>query len=123
MDLGAANATIAVTDLTRARAFYEGTLELSMREERFDGLVFESGGSEFLVYPSSFAGTAKSTLMGFETTDVEAVVKDLRSKGVAIEDYDFPGLKTTDGIAEIEGVKSAWFKDPDGNILAVAQRT
>jgi hypothetical protein len=53
--------------------------------------------------------------------DVEAVVADLRSKGVTFEDYDLPGVKTADGIAELGGFRGAWFKDPEGNILSVVE--
>jgi hypothetical protein len=77
----------------------------------------------FLVYPSQFAGTAKSTAMSFDVANLEEAVKELRDRGVVFEEYDMPGLKTVNGIAEIQGVKGAWFKDPDGYILAVGERT
>ncbi len=119
-----AHATIAVSDLDRAKKFYEGTLGLKPLDERSDGVRFETGGGNwFLVYPSQFAGTAKSTYMTFEVDNVEMAVKELRDRGVTFEQYDMPGLKTVDGIAEIQGVKGAWFKDPDGNILAIGQQT
>jgi len=69
------------------------------------------------------AGTAKSTYMSFDVANLEEAVKELRDRGVVFEEYDMPGLKTVDGIAEIQGVKGAWFKDPDGNILALGERT
>lgn len=119
-----AHATIAVSDLDRARGFYEGTLGFRPKDERSDGVRYETGGGNwFLVYPSQFAGTAQSTCMTFEVDDVEKEVKELRDRGIVFEDYDMPGLKTVDGIAEIQGVKGAWFKDPDGNILAVGEET
>jgi catechol 2,3-dioxygenase-like lactoylglutathione lyase family enzyme len=119
-----AHATIAVSDLDRAKKFYEGPLGLKPMDERSDGVRYETtGGNWFLVYPSQFAGTAKSTYMSFEVDDVEVAVKELRDRGIVFEEYDFPGLKTVDGIAEIQGVKGAWFKDPDGNIIAVGQQT
>jgi catechol 2,3-dioxygenase-like lactoylglutathione lyase family enzyme len=124
MDLGTAHATIAVTDLERAKAFYGGTLGLTAREERSDGVTYESGGTWMLVYPSRFAGTNQATTMTFEVNDLEAVVTDLTGRGVTFEQYDFPGLQTDErGIAEIQGERGAWFKDPDGNIIAVGQRT
>ena len=86
-------------------------------------MTYEAGGTWFLVYPSQFAGTAQSTSMTFEVQDLAATVKELREAGVTFEEYDFPGLKTVDGIAEIQGERSAWFKDPDGNIIAVGERT
>jgi catechol 2,3-dioxygenase-like lactoylglutathione lyase family enzyme len=118
------HATIAVSDLERARTFYEGKLGFQVKEERSDGVTYQdAGGGWFLVYPSQFAGTAKSTYMSFEVGDVQEAVRELRGKGVVFEEYDLPGLKTVDGIADIQGVRGAWFKDPDGNILAVAERT
>src|SRR6266516_5834677 len=119
-----AHATIAVSDLDRARKFYEETLGFKVKDDRSAGVTYEdAGGGWFLVYPSQFAGTAKSTYMSFEVSKVEEAVKELRDRGVVFEEYDMPGLKTVEGIAEIQGVKGAWFKDPDGNILAVAERT
>ncbi len=124
LESATAHATIAVTDLERARKFYEGTLGLKPMEERSDWMRYEAGkGTWFLIYPSQFAGTAKSTYMTFEVEDLETAVKELRGREVVFEEYDLPGLKTTEGIAEIQGVRGAWFKDPDGNILAVGERT
>lgn len=124
LERASAHATIAVSDLERAKRFYGETLGLSVKEERADGVTYQAGDTSFLVYPSQFAGTSQSTCMAFEVGgDVETVVKELRDRGVTFEEYDLPGLKTENGIAEIEGVKGAWFKDPDGNILAVAERS
>jgi len=119
-----ATPTIAVSDLERAKKFYGETLGLKVKDERADGVRYEAGGGSLvLVYPSQFAGTAQSTYMGFDVDDVEKAVGELRERGVVFEEYDMPGLKTVDGIAEIEGVKGAWFKDPDGNILSIGQDT
>lgn len=123
LDKATAHGTIAVSDLDRAKKFYEETLGLKKIDERSDGVRYQTGNTWFLVYPSSFAGTAKSTYLTFEVDDVEKTVKELRDRGVTFEDYDFPGLKTVNGIAEIQGVKGAWFKDLDGNILAVGEQT
>jgi catechol 2,3-dioxygenase-like lactoylglutathione lyase family enzyme len=115
-----AHAAIAVSDLERAKAFYGGTLGLTQKDERAAGVTYESGSTWMLVYPSQFAGTNQATCMTFEVKDVDAAVDDLVAKGVSFEQYDFPGLKTdARGVAELEGSKAAWFKDPDGNILAV----
>src|SRR6476620_1146403 len=119
-----ATPTIAVSDIERAKKFYGETLGLKVNDERADGLRYDAGGgSVVLVYQSEFAGTAKSTYMGFEVDDVEKAVGELRERGVVFEEYDMPGLKTVDGIAEFEGIKGAWFKDPDGNILSIGQET
>ena len=118
-----AHATVAVSDVDRARRFYEETLGLSVQQERPDGIVYETGGTEFLVYPSQFAGTSQATVMAFEVNDLEAAIQDLTQRGVTFEQYDLPGLKTDEqGIADIGGLRGGWFKDPDGNILAIAER-
>jgi catechol 2,3-dioxygenase-like lactoylglutathione lyase family enzyme len=118
-----AHASIAVSDLERAKGFYGGTLGLTAKEERADGVIYETGGTWFLVYPSQFAGTAQSTYMTFETAGLDQAMKELRDAGVTFEEYDFPDLKTVNGVAEIAGVRGSWFKDPDGNILALGERT
>ena len=116
--------TIAVSDLDRAMTFYGETLGLTVVAERPDGVMYETGaGTWVLVYPSQFAGTAQSTCMAFEVTDVKTAVTELRERGVVFEDYDLPGLQTVDGIADVGGIKGAWFKDPDGNILAIDEQT
>jgi catechol 2,3-dioxygenase-like lactoylglutathione lyase family enzyme len=115
--------TIAVSDIERAKKFYGETLGLKAKDERADGIRYEGGGGTLLlVYASQFAGTAKSTYLGFDVDDVEKVVGELRERGVVFEEYDLPGLKTVNGIAEVEGLKGAWFKDPDGNILSIGQQ-
>jgi catechol 2,3-dioxygenase-like lactoylglutathione lyase family enzyme len=121
LDSAAVYPTIGVSDLDRARSFYEGTLGLKLVEERSDGIMFEARGGRVFVYASQFAGTNQSTYLAFDVDDVVSTVQELRGRGVTFEDYDLPGLKTVDGIAEIEGERAAWFKDPDGNILAVGE--
>ncbi len=124
LESATSHAVIAVTDVERAKKFYGDTLRLRVKDERSDGVTYESeGGSWFLVYPSQFAGTSQSTCMAFEVADLDIAVKELREAGVTFEEYDMPGLKTVDGIAEIQGERGAWFKDPDGNILSLGQRT
>jgi catechol 2,3-dioxygenase-like lactoylglutathione lyase family enzyme len=118
-----AHATVAVTDIDRAKKFYGEILGFKVQEDRSDGVTYQAGPTWFLVYPSQFAGTNQATYMSFEVLDVVAAAKELRDRGIVFEEYDLPGLKTVDGIAEIQGVKGAWFKDPDGNILAIAEQT
>lgn len=114
--------TIAVADLDRARKFYEETLGFKALDETPAGIRFEmAGGSWIFVYPTEFAGTNKATYMSFEVEDIEATVKEMKDAGITFEEYDFPGLKTVDSIAELEGEKGAWFKDLDGNILAIGE--
>jgi catechol 2,3-dioxygenase-like lactoylglutathione lyase family enzyme len=114
---------IAVSDLGRAKEFYTSMLGLRASDERPGGIRYESqAGSWFLVYQSGFAGTAKGTCMRFEVEDIDSAVRQLRDRGLVFEEYDLPGVKTVDGIATHEsGARGAWFKDPDGNILEVAQ--
>ena len=81
------------------------------------GIIYRSGDSDFSLYPTEYAGTAQHTLGAFMVGDVEAAVADLRGKGVSFEEYDLPGLKTVNGIAELGGIKGAWFKDPEGQHL------
>jgi len=116
--------TIPVTDLARARAFYEGKLGLTVVEEHTGGISFKVGDNTQLYIYKRGPSKADHTLAAFRVDDVEAVVDELTAKGIVFEQYDFPGLKTDEkGIAvmESEGEKGAWFKDPDGNILAVGE--
>ena len=117
-----AQATIAVSDLDRARAFYGDALGLPVVEDTADGVVFQAGNAQLFVYPSSFAGTTQSTAAALYVADLDAAVKELIEAGVVLEEYDFPGLRTVNGIAELETERSAWIKDPDGTIIAIGQR-
>jgi catechol 2,3-dioxygenase-like lactoylglutathione lyase family enzyme len=116
---------IAVADMDRARQFYEGVLGLSAGGERPDGGIrYECGGDTSIhVYPSpDNAGSSTATLLGFEVADIEAAVDELAAKGAAFEQYDLGALKTNEkGIAQLGDARSAWMKDPDGNILSVIQ--
>ena len=115
-------AVVGVSDLEKSKRFYGETLGLTQVEERADGIQFEAGdGTRVLLYPTQFAGTAKSTVAGFEVAHIDTAVAELRERGVVFEEYDFPGLKTTNGIAEVGDIRGGWFKDPDGNILGVAE--
>lgn len=115
------HATIPATDLERARKFYEDKLGFGSPTVAPGGLMFKSKNSWFLLYTTSFAGTAKHTLAGWETNQIEKEVADLRARGIVFEEYDMPGLKTVNGIASMGSTKSAWFKDTEGNILGIVQ--
>jgi catechol 2,3-dioxygenase-like lactoylglutathione lyase family enzyme len=114
-------ANIAVKDLQAARKFYEGTLGLKAVGTEGDDLVaFRSGGSTLFVYRSDFAGTNKATAVTWNVgNEVDATVRDLKSKGVAFEHYKMPGMKLEGDVHVGGGMRIAWFKDPDGNILSV----
>ncbi|MBZ9660000.1 VOC family protein [Mesorhizobium sp. ESP-6-4] len=112
-------ANLAVKDIAKARAFYEGTLGLSQVDD-MDGelIVYKSGDTLLNVYRSQFAGTNKATAATWAVGDrIEPIVKSLRSKGITFEHYDMPGLSLEGDIHVGSGMKVAWFKDPDGNIL------
>ena len=114
--------TIPASDLERAKAFYRDTLGLTLTQEVTGGVVFASGGgTEIFLFPSPNAGRCPTTYAGWDVDDVEAVVADLKSKGVVFEEYDTPDYKTEEGIADFGDAKAAWFKDSEGNILAVSQ--
>ena len=113
-------ATVAVKDLKAAKKFYGDTLGLKLTPvPEPEVLNYKGGNSTVLVYKSQFAGTNKATSITWIVDDVEGTVKDLKAKGIAFEHYDFPGM-TRKGDVHIAGKsKAAWFKDPEGNILAV----
>jgi predicted enzyme related to lactoylglutathione lyase len=114
---------IPVADVGRARKFYEGTLGLKAKEEYAGGVIYECGkGSWVFMYPSPGAGTSKASTAFWTVDDIEAEVAELKTRGVVFEEYDMPGLKTVNSIATGGGAKTAWFKDTEGNILAVSQR-
>lgn len=119
-------AVIAASDLARAREFYEGVLGLKSVEGSMDeeqAVFYELGGTPLMVYATSFAGTAKNTVFAIETDDLDRDMAALRAKGVVFQEYDFPGLKTVDGVAELGGERSSWFEDSEGNVLALSQST
>jgi catechol 2,3-dioxygenase-like lactoylglutathione lyase family enzyme len=121
--LGKADAKpmIAVKDLDRARKFYEDTLGLKEVADFGEGFTVKSGGTEVNVYRSEFAGTNKATALNFEVDDIEDEVEELKSRGVFFEHYDLPGLERQGDLHVAQGFKTAWFKDPDGNILSLAE--
>jgi catechol 2,3-dioxygenase-like lactoylglutathione lyase family enzyme len=115
-------AYVPVKDLARARQFYEGKLGFSDAHEQAAGVHYNcANGTAFFVYVSSSAGTNKASQAFWTVKDLRAEMKELRGKGVVFEEYDNPDFKTVDGIATGGGAMSAWFKDPDGNILAIVQ--
>lgn len=114
-------ATLPVTDLAAARAFYEGKLGLTALPVQMDNiLIFTSGRSQILVYLSQNAGTNQATAITWNVgEDLEAIVADLRAKGVTFEHYDLPGAVLHGDIHHIGPVRDAWCKDPAGNIISL----
>ena len=119
-------AIIPVSNLERGIAFYTEKLGLEL-ETQNESLPqnrearFKVGPTRFGIYESVGAGQSRHTLATFEVEDIEATADDLRARGLAFEEYDMPNLKTENGIADIGHEKAAWFKDQDGNILAIAE--
>ncbi len=113
--------TLPAGDLERAKRFYEEKLGLTPESEDPSGVHYRTGSTRFDLYPTQFAGIAKHTLGGWTVQDLEGVMSQLRERGVTFEEYDFPGLKTENGIATIGPERAAWFKDSEGNTLALAE--
>jgi catechol 2,3-dioxygenase-like lactoylglutathione lyase family enzyme len=113
---------IPVADLDRARKFYEEKLGIEPGREFAAGVIYECGkGTTFYMYVSAGAGTSKASSAFWQVDDVEAEVAELKQRGVVFEEYDLPGLKTENSIAAGGGAETPWFKDSEGNILAVSQ--
>jgi predicted enzyme related to lactoylglutathione lyase len=116
-------ATLPAQDIARARKFYEQKLGFTPDEVGPDGSVYyKTGSTGFLVFPSMGKPSGDHTQVGLDVEDVMATVNELKKSGVKFEDYDFPGLKTKDGIADMEGSKSAWFKDSEGNLISIGDQ-
>ncbi|MBZ9708796.1 VOC family protein [Mesorhizobium sp. B2-1-8] len=119
-----ATANLAVRDLAKAKAFYEGTLGLKqVHDEGGELIVYKSGDTTINVYRSQFAGTNKATAVTWTVGDaIGTVVAALKSKGVVFEHYEMPGLTLEGDVHVGQGMRVAWFKDPDGNILNLVDR-
>jgi predicted enzyme related to lactoylglutathione lyase len=112
--------TLPVVDLERAKKFYEEKLGLKVtRTDPSPGAVLQAGDSTVLYIYQRAATKADHTVAGFTVTDVEATVQALKANGVVFEEIDTPAFKTVGGIATMGDLKVAWFKDTEGNILAL----
>ena len=114
-------ATVAVRDLAAARRFYEGRLGLKvLHTEGNEALTLQSGRSQLIVYRSQYAGTNKATALNFRVgQDIATIVGALEKSGIAFESYDFPDMRREGALHVMGGMKVAWFKDPDGNIISL----
>lgn len=118
-------------DLERARAFYRDKLGLEPAEERPGGLLYHCGSGSFVLFASSGAASGDHTQMAFTVADLDAVVTELRGRGVVFEEYDFPGLRAEGGIVHVEGnypskgtgELAVWFHDSEGNLIGIGQPT
>ncbi|WP_329194012.1 MULTISPECIES: VOC family protein [unclassified Streptomyces] len=121
---------LPAADLDRARRFYSERLGLEPVDERPGGLLYRCGSTEFAVFRSTGSSPGTFTQMGWEVDDLETAVAQLKGRGVVFEEVDVPGLRTRDGIAEIEGnypskgargERGAWFRDSEGNLLGIGE--
>jgi len=112
-------ATVAVKNLESARRFYENTLGLPLISENQEVLTFRSGRSMLFVYRSQYAGTNKATAVTWIADEVDDLVRTLKGRGVNFEHYDMPNVTRQGDIHVAGGMKTAWFKDPDGNIFSL----
>jgi catechol 2,3-dioxygenase-like lactoylglutathione lyase family enzyme len=116
-------------NLDRARRFYSEKLGLEPVEERPGGLLYRCGDGTFALFAAGGGPSGEHTQMAFTVDDIEAVVGELRARGVEFEHVDVPGLRTVDGIATVEGnypsagtgERAAWFRDSEGNLLGIGQ--
>jgi catechol 2,3-dioxygenase-like lactoylglutathione lyase family enzyme len=115
-------ATLPAQDMSRARSFYEEKLGFTPVEESSDGGVFyQAGRSRFLVFPSMGRSSGDHSQLGFQVVDIEVEVDGLKKQGVKPEEYDLPDFKTEGGIVATGDDRSAWFKDSEGNLIAIFQ--
>jgi catechol 2,3-dioxygenase-like lactoylglutathione lyase family enzyme len=114
-------AYIPARDVARARKFYEEKLGFKPRQDTAGGVVYEFGkGTACFLYPTPNAGTSRSSQAFWQVEDVEREVSELKARGVEFEKYDMPGVDEN-GISTAGGAKAAWFKDSEGNIMALIQ--
>lgn len=115
---------IPARDMKRARQFYEQKLGFKPKQEIAGGVVYEFGDhTSCFMYPTPNAGTSSASQAFWQVNDIDREVAELKAKGVTFEEYDMPDMKTEGGIATAGGARAAWFKDSEGNIMAVIQRT
>jgi catechol 2,3-dioxygenase-like lactoylglutathione lyase family enzyme len=109
-------------DLAAAREFYHNRLGLEILTENDNAIVFKCGGGTHVDVTKSTVGTAdEQTQASWQVTDIRAEVAELRARGVRVEEYDLPGLRTDDGIADIGFAWAAWITDPGQNAIGILQ--
>jgi predicted enzyme related to lactoylglutathione lyase len=115
-------AYIPAKDMARARQFYEEKVGLKPSQETNGGVVYEFGkGTACFLYPTPNAGTSQASQAFWSVADVDREIEVLKARGVVFEDYDMPGERSAAGAVTAGGAKAAWFKDSEGNIMALIQ--
>ncbi len=113
---------LPAADLQRARMFYRDRLGFEPDEEQEGTLMYHPfPGGAFQIYETPNAGTAQNTQMGWVTDDLDGEMSVMRAHGVVFEEYDMPGMRTVDGVATVDGMRSAWFRDSEGNFICVSE--
>jgi catechol-2,3-dioxygenase len=118
-----AEATLPAKDLERAKSFYSERLGLLATSEDKTGVQFVVGGTRFRLFRSGGSASGSHTQLALIVSDIEAQVQALRERGVSFEEYDYPNLKTIEGVADLGYARAAWFKDSEGNLLGIAELT
>jgi catechol 2,3-dioxygenase-like lactoylglutathione lyase family enzyme len=116
-----AMAVLPASDMERARKWWKDVFGLEPVRTDEGGDFYMVGGIPVMVYETQFAGTAKNTALSLLTDDLERDMTALRVHGVTFNEYDLPGIKTVDGVVDMDGERGAWFDDSEGNIIALAQ--
>ena len=120
MEGASAHTTLPALDMDRAKAFYTEKVGATPAESSESGAFFTLGTTTFSLYPTPNPTRGGHTQMAIRVPDAEAAIKELRGRGVTFEEYDMPGLKTVDGIADLgPGSRGGWFKDTEGNTVGV----
>src|SRR5689334_21540914 len=120
-DTGYAEATLPARDLDRAKTFYSDRLGLNPVSEDRAGVHFVIGGSRFRLFKSGGVASGAHTQLALVVVELDSVVSELKSRGVEFEDYNYPNLKTVEGVADLGYARAAWFKDSEGNLLGIAE--
>jgi catechol 2,3-dioxygenase-like lactoylglutathione lyase family enzyme len=115
-------AYIPATNVARARKFYEEIIGLRPKEEYAGGVIYACGSTEVFLYPTPNAGTSKASQAFWSVADVAAEVTELKARGLTFEEYAMAGQTMENSILTAGGAKTAWFKDTEGNTLAISQR-
>ena len=116
-------AALRCSDLERAKSFYADKLGLTPASDQSAGAFYEGrGGTRFILFPSSGSASGSHSQMGFMVADIDAEVRDLKQRGVQFAQYDFSGFDKSTSIADVGGVRAAWFKDSEGNLLGLVQQ-
>jgi len=108
-------------DLAETRAFYHDQLGLGILNESDEAITFRSGSTELAVTRSTVGTADEQTQAGWFVNDLDAELAELRARGVTTQEYDLPGLKTVDGVADLGFARAAWIVDPHGNALGILQ--